>query len=95
MVGLVGLEPTTKGLWVHKKAVENVAGFLLLGIDVIFLHDGYMTGHKQNLPESTSQQVFVLLVPGAGIEPAWAQCSRDFKSLVSTNSTTRAIDFNQ
>ena len=30
-----------------------------------------------------------LLVPGAGIEPAWPK-PRDFKSLVSTNFTTRA-----
>ena len=30
------------------------------------------------------------LVPGAGIEPARHQMPRDFKSLVSTNSTIRA-----
>tara|TARA_R110002073_G_scaffold194720_1_gene353774 strand:+ start:1208 stop:1498 length:291 start_codon:yes stop_codon:yes gene_type:complete len=33
------------------------------------------------------------MVPGAGIEPARTQCPRDFKSLVSTNFTIRAIDF--
>ena len=31
------------------------------------------------------------LVPGAGIEPARRFRARDFKSLVSTNFTTRAI----
>ena len=31
------------------------------------------------------------VVPGAGIEPARTQCPRDFKSLVSTNFTTRAF----
>jgi hypothetical protein len=30
------------------------------------------------------------VVPEAGIEPARNQIPRDFKSLVSTNSTTRA-----
>ena len=30
-------------------------------------------------------------VPGVGLEPTRAHRSRDFKSLVSTNSTTRAI----
>jgi hypothetical protein len=30
------------------------------------------------------------LVPGAGIEPARNQVSRDFKSLASTNSATQA-----
>ncbi|MDK2793197.1 MAG: hypothetical protein PWQ25_2060, partial [Deferribacteres bacterium] len=30
------------------------------------------------------------MVPEAGIEPAQAKRPRDFKSLVSTNSTTRA-----
>ncbi len=33
----------------------------------------------------------ILLVPGAGIEPARSQASRDFKSLASTYSATRAI----
>ena len=33
---------------------------------------------------------FVILVPGAGIEPARPQWPQDFKSCVSTNSTTRA-----
>jgi hypothetical protein len=32
-------------------------------------------------------------VPGAGIEPARPQWSQDFKSCVSTNSTTRANYF--
>jgi hypothetical protein len=32
------------------------------------------------------------LVPGAGIEPARPQGARDFKSLVSTNSTTQALE---
>ena len=30
-------------------------------------------------------------VPGAGLEPARTQCAQDFKSCVSTNSTTRAL----
>ena len=30
------------------------------------------------------------MVPGAGVEPARSSAPRDFKSLVSTNSTTRA-----
>ena len=30
------------------------------------------------------------MVPGAGLEPARDIIARDFKSLVSTNSTTRA-----
>ena len=32
------------------------------------------------------------LVPGAGLEPAQPQWSQDFKSCVSTDSTTRASD---
>ena len=32
----------------------------------------------------------VMLVPAAGIEPAWEKLPRDFKSLASTNSATRA-----
>ncbi len=32
-----------------------------------------------------------LLVPGTGIEPVQRQAPRDFKSLASTNSATRAI----
>ena len=32
-------------------------------------------------------------MPGAGVEPARTQCPRDFKSLVSTNFTTRAIEY--
>ena len=32
----------------------------------------------------------MILVPGAGIEPARGQASRDFKSLASTNSATQA-----
>ena len=34
---------------------------------------------------------FEWLVPGTGIEPVWL-APRDFKSLVSTNFTTRAFD---
>ena len=34
-----------------------------------------------------------LTVPGAGVEPARTQCPQDFKSCVSTNSTTRASNF--
>ena len=33
----------------------------------------------------------ILLVPGAGIEPAQPQGPRDFKSLASTNSATQAL----
>ena len=36
--------------------------------------------------------MLLAFVPGAGLEPARPQWSRDFKSLVSTNSTTRASD---
>ena len=32
----------------------------------------------------------ILLVPGAGIEPAHHLVARDFKSLASTSSATRA-----
>ena len=32
------------------------------------------------------------VVPGTGLEPVWL-APRDFKSLVSTNFTTRAVDF--
>ena len=35
----------------------------------------------------------ILLVPGAGIEPAQPQGPRDFKSLASTNSATQAYEF--
>ena len=35
---------------------------------------------------------FILLVPGAGIEPARHLVPRDFKSLASTISATRALD---
>ena len=34
---------------------------------------------------------FILLVPGAGIEPAQPLGPRDFKSLASTNSATQAL----
>jgi hypothetical protein len=33
------------------------------------------------------------VVPGAGVEPARSKAPRDFKSLVSTDSTTRALAF--
>ena len=33
------------------------------------------------------------MVPGAGLEPARSKRARDFKSLVSTNFTTRATHF--
>ena len=36
---------------------------------------------------------FILLVPGAGIEPAHRLAARDFKSLASTYSATRALTF--
>ena len=35
---------------------------------------------------------FLILVPGAGIEPAWPK-PQDFKSCASTNSATRAMNF--
>ena len=34
---------------------------------------------------------FELMVPGTGLEPVWL-APRDFKSLVYTNFTTRAVD---
>lgn len=34
------------------------------------------------------------MVPGAGLEPARVIHPRDFKSLVSTNFTTRALNLN-
>ena len=37
-----------------------------------------------------STNLFIILVPGAGIEPAQPQGPRDFKSLASTNSATQA-----
>ena len=36
---------------------------------------------------------FILLVPGAGIEPAHRLAARDFKSLASSYSATRALTF--
>jgi hypothetical protein len=38
-----------------------------------------------------SSKPFILLVPGAGIEPARHLVPRDFKSLASTISATRAF----
>ena len=35
----------------------------------------------------------IILVPGAGIEPAHSQGARDFKSLASTNSAIPATGF--
>ncbi len=32
-----------------------------------------------------------MVVPGAGLEPAWMISPRDFKSLASTNFATRAL----
>ena len=36
----------------------------------------------------------IVMVPGAGIEPAQPLGPRDFKSLASTNSATQAFDIN-
>ena len=55
-------------------------------------NEGYRTPEK-SLPFSLLEGVNThksKMVPGAGIEPARTQCPRDFKSLVSTNFTTRA-----
>ena len=38
-----------------------------------------------------SKHIICRLVPRAGIEPARPQGARDFKSLVSTSSTTQAL----
>ncbi len=40
--------------------------------------------------EVVTDNLFFLLVPEAGLEPARPQWPKDFKSFVSTNSTTRA-----
>ncbi len=47
------------------------------------------TGRSQTKKPSHSTWLFSY-VPGAGIEPARPQWPQDFKSCVSTNSTTRA-----
>ena len=49
--------------------------------------------HKGVLSQKVSKRYVLktyLMVPGAGIEPARPWEARDFKSLVSTNFTTRA-----
>ncbi len=39
-----------------------------------------------------AKTVFIVVVPGAGLEPAHSKRARDFKSLASTNSATRALN---
>ena len=55
----------------------------------------FLTEEKDKSSENANPHKMVsyrdlAAVPGAGLEPARAHHSRDFKSLVSTNSTTRA-----
>ena len=38
------------------------------------------------------RDALILLVPGAGIEPARGRAPRDFKSLASTCSATQAVE---
>ena len=45
---------------------------------------------KQGCGEESLQPCLFGVVPGAGLEPALPQWEQDFKSCVSTNSTTRA-----
>ena len=45
---------------------------------------------KDLLLNSERRKPLILLVPGAGIEPAQPQGPRDFKSLASTSSATQA-----
>ncbi len=45
---------------------------------------------SQKKRKAVKNDSFSALVPGAGLEPARPQWSQDFKSCVSTNSTTRA-----
>ncbi len=45
---------------------------------------------KSELKNATRQKPHFHSVPGAGIEPARPQRPQDFKSCVSTSSTTRA-----
>jgi hypothetical protein len=55
--------------------------------------DRYNIVSKEDLKEAArKRQAFnEKLMPGAGIEPAWCKTPRDFKSLASTNSATRAV----
>ena len=46
---------------------------------------------KKGLPFRKTDNPFIFMVPGAGIEPAQPQGPRDFKSLASTNSATQAV----
>ena len=48
---------------------------------------------NKNGAKLKSHNNLILLVPGAGIEPAQLQEPRDFKSLASTNSATQAYEF--
>ena len=46
--------------------------------------------HRKRELHEFSRNSLISLVPEAGLEPAQRYTPRDFKSLVSTNSTTRA-----
>ena len=72
-------------------ATTLLAGHNLTGYLVTFIHYSYT---YRKLSKKTrmgfSFRLALQLVPEAGIEPARKQVPRDFKSLVSTSSTTRA-----
>jgi hypothetical protein len=54
---------------------------------------GKIKNYKRDVPEGGFAYLYkylFLLVPGAGIEPARHYVPRDFKSLASTCSATRA-----
>ena len=46
--------------------------------------------HSPTSPISKINKFYRWMVPGAGLEPAREKLPRDFKSLASTNSATRA-----
>ena len=67
--------------------MDNVLVDFQSGIDDISQEE--RTQFKDDLDEVPG--IFSKMVPGAGLEPARKIIPRDFKSLVSTNFTTRAF----
>ena len=71
-----------------KVAQLSPSFILLCGADVA--QPALKMFHRKRELRIFSRNSLISLVPEAGLEPAQRYTPRDFKSLVSTNSTTRA-----
>ena len=76
----------------HGCLVRGILSPLCLPISPPGLDCSVMEARSGLAPESTDLQSVSEVVPRAGVEPARMFSPRDFKSLVSTNFTTWALE---